>query len=274
MNVAYHLQNLGAPASMISQVGKDPFGDELLGFLQKHGIETEFIATDQKLPTGTVHVQLDKKGIPSYEIASPVAWDNIQSENEKLDSVKEADALVFGSLACRSEQSKRTLLELAKVAPFRVFDVNLRAPFYSKPIIETLLPVTDVLKLNDDELNIIAGWYLSGFTEESAMKFLMENFGLETVIVTKGREGAVCLKDGKLYRHPGFSVKVTDTVGSGDAFLAALLKKMFDWEGMPFSLEFACAMGALVATHKGGTPRITEEMVLHFMQGQKTSTSV
>ena len=269
MNVAFHLQNLGFPASMISQVGKDQLGDELLDFLNKHGIGTDFIAADQQLPTGTVHVQLDKQGMPSYEITKQVAWDNIRIENDILDSVKEADALVFGSLACRSDQSRQTLLELAKVAPFRIFDVNLRAPFYSKQVIETLLSVADVLKLNDEELNIIAGWYLKSFTEDNAMAFLMDRFQLETVIVTKGSEGATCLSDGKVYRHPGFSVQVADTVGSGDAFLAAFVKKLFDWSGMQPSLEFACAMGALVATHKGGTPRISEKMVLDFIQSQK-----
>lgn len=270
MNVAYHLQNLGGTASVISQVGADRLGRELLDFQKRSGIDVGYITTDLRFPTGTVNVQIDEKGFPAYEIVMPVAWDYIPMDNEKLDAVKEADALVFGSLACRSERSRQTLLELAQAASFRVLDVNLRPPFFSRQIVEPLLTLADMLKLNDEELAIISAWYGKDLDELKAMEFLKENFGLETIILTKGKEGAICMHDQKLYSHSGFSVTVEDTVGSGDSFLAAFLKKMFDWSGTQYCLDFACAMGALVATHKGGTPRIEEKMVLRFLDTRKS----
>jgi len=256
MNAAYHINNLGLSATMISRIGADDLGRELLAFLNDKGVSTRYVQTDPLLPTGIVNVTLNSKGSPAYEIVQPVAWDNIQPDEELHDIVKEADALVFGSLACRSERSKNTLLELLDVATLRVFDTNLRRPFYSQSLLEELLSKTDIAKMNDEELAIIAGWNGVQADEATQMQFLKQKFGLERLILTKGENGAACLDETGYHTHPGFPVQVRDTIGSGDAFLAAFLSKMLAGADSPECLEFACALGALVATKQGGTPDI------------------
>lgn len=271
LNVACHLQNLGILTSLISQVGDDELGVKLLGFLYDRGVITDFIETSKAFPTGTVDVSFDDKGSPQYEITAPAAWDYISMNNKKLDAVNEVDALVFGSLACRSERSKESLLTLAKAATFKVFDVNLRSPFYTKETIETLLSLADLVKLSDEELSIIAAWYLADFDDQSALRFLKERFELETIVLTKGKQGAICLNGNKVYSQTSFPVQLMDTVGSGDAFLAAFLSKIFERKTLSSCLEFACAMGALVASQQGGTPIIKEQVITQFIKNQNSN---
>ncbi len=265
MNVAHHLQNFEIDTTMISEVGDDDLGKELLGFLKNNGINTDLVQTNFTFPTGIVNVELDAKGSPTYDIVMPVAWDFINTNNEKVELVRSADALVFGSLACRSERSMQTLLDLAEVAKFRVLDVNLRTPFYSQDLIEKLLGKADLIKLSDEELEIIGAWYIKDVEEKKALDYLSSKFNLETVILTKGSEGALCLQEGKLYEHASFPITVKDTIGSGDSFLAAFLSKKFKGENPDVCLRFACATGALVATHSGGTPKIDEQAVVSFI---------
>ena len=265
MNVAHHLQNFDLNTIMISEVGDDDLGKDLLSFLKKNGINTDFVKTNFTHPTGIVNVELDAKGSPTYDIVMPVAWDFIDTDDEKLEAVRSADALVFGSLACRSERSMQTLLELADVAKFRVLDVNLRAPFYSQDLIEKLLEKADLIKLSDEELEIIGAWYMDKVEEKKALDYLIDKFNLKTIILTKGSEGALCLQEGKFYEHASFPITVKDTIGSGDSFLAAFLSKKFKGENPNECLRFACATGALVATYSGGTPQIDEQAVLSFI---------
>lgn len=256
MNVAYHVNNLGLSATMVSRVGADDLGRELLSFLQNKGVSTRYVQTDPLLPTGIVNVTLNSKGSPAYEIVQPVAWDNIHPDAALHHIVREADALVFGSLACRSERSKSTLLELLGGAKLRVFDTNLRRPFYTQNLLEELLAQADIAKMNDEELAIIAGWSGVQGGETLQMQFLKEKFGLNLLILTRGENGAVCLDASGYHTHPGFPVQVRDTIGSGDAFLAAFLSKWLGGANSSECLEFACALGALVATKQGGTPDV------------------
>ena len=256
MNVAYHANNLGLSTRMVSRVGTDALGAELLAFLNSKGVSIQYIQTDPVLPTGTVNVTLNEQGSPAYEIVQPVAWDHISPTEDLHDIAMEADALVFGSLACRSERTKNTLLELLEVATLRVFDVNLRRPFYSQALLEELLSKADIVKLNDEELAIIAAWNGVGGGEAEQLRFLKEKFQLELLILTKGDKGAACLDESGCHTHPGFPVVVKDTIGSGDAFLAAFLSKLLAGADSPECLAFACALGALVATKQGGTPEI------------------
>jgi len=270
LNVACHLQNLGIHTSLISQVGDDELGVKLLDFLSHRGITTKFIEISKDFPTGTVDVSFDDKGSPQYEIKAPAAWDYISMNDKKSAAIKDVDALVFGSLACRSERSKECLLTLAKTAAFRVFDVNLRSPFYTKETIETLLSLADLVKMSDEELGIIAAWYLTEFDEQSALQFFKERFELETIVLTKGKHGAICLNGNTIYSQTSFPIQLMDTVGSGDAFLAALLTKIFERKAIPSCLEFACAMGALVASQQGGTPLIKEQDITRFIRHQNS----
>lgn len=268
MNVAYHTKQFGMAAQMISSIGNDDLGKELITFLQQKGIPTDFIHTNYTFDTSTVKVTLNEKGGASYEIIEPVAWDFLFTDDSRNKAVAKADFLLFGSLICRNEANLKTLLSLIDKAQEVVFDVNLRPPFYSQPLIEILLQKADIVKMNDEELEIILNWYGIQGDLASQMALIMEKFTIETLVMTQGKHGAFCMHDGVLYAQKSFPVKVQDTVGSGDSFLAAFISKMalgFDWQEC---LKFACATGAFVATQSGGTPAINEEIVVNFMNNQ------
>lgn len=256
MNVAYHINQLGMQSKIISSIGDDDLGKELIRFLESKGVSTDLIQTDNTFPTGIVNVMLDSGGYPSYEIVSPVAWDYIRPDDKVKDLVNGSDALVFGSLACRTERNKRTLFEYLEVAPVRVLDVNLRAPFYSQPLIEALLAKADIVKMNDEELALIAGWQNAGSDEKEQLGVIKNKFGIDVLILTKGKDGAACLDESGYHEQPAFPVKVKDTIGSGDSFFAAFLSKYLRGENIRECLAFAGAVGALVATKAGGTPEI------------------
>lgn len=257
MNVAYQTNNLGMRARMVSRIGDDELGHELINFLQGKGISTNLVQTDPDAPTGIVNVSLDDKGVPSYEIVQPAAWDFIEAPPEVLQALREADALVFGSLSCRAEQTRNTLLQLLEVAPLRVFDVNLRAPFYDRALLEKLLLQANFVKVNDVELAVLADWYGLRGNEAEQMAALRARFGFERIVVTKGEHGAACLGDSGYCSTPGISVQVQDTIGSGDAFLSGFLSQMFAGNDDQACLRFANALGALTATKPGGTPNIS-----------------
>ena len=270
MNVAYQSKSLGCEVQMISAIGNDDLGKELIAFLNKKGIPTNLIQTNYTFPTSTVQVTLNEKGSASYEIVKPVAWDFIYPDEVRIAAIEHADILLFGSLICREEYSRKTLFELIDKAQKTVFDVNLRAPFYSQPLLESLLEKADVVKVNDEELDIITGWY--GLEKDIAgqMEFVREKFKIETLVMTKGKHGAFCLHNNELTTQKSFPVEVQDTVGAGDAFLAAFITKMLYGETWQGCLEFACATGALVATKSGGTPEINETLVKDFLLEQQS----
>ncbi|MBL7807293.1 MAG: carbohydrate kinase [Saprospiraceae bacterium] len=265
MNVAYQTNNLGMSSRMISRVGNDALGEELIAFLQEKGISTEHVQRDFQLPTGTVNVHLDNMGIPSYEIVQPAAWDAIEQTDAMETMVRNADALVFGSLSCRNEKTRNTLLNLLELAPLKVFDINLREPFYSKEMLENLLPKASIVKVNDIELGILSAWYGFMGSEQEQMTQLKSLFGFAVLIVTRGASGAACLSDTGYAEVPGVNVKVQDTVGSGDAFLSGFLYQYFNGKASADCLRFANALGALTATKAGGTPAITRAELEELM---------
>jgi fructokinase len=265
MNVAVHLRQLGIDATMISRVGKDKNGEEILEFLRKKGVPVNGIQTDPIHSTGEVKVMLNEKGYPTYEIVENVAWDYIQTGIETEALFEKGSVLVFGSLASRNAVSFNALRQLLPMASLRVFDVNLRRPYYSKELVDFLLQRAEIVKMNDEELEEITGWFRPSEDERSNMQFMRKKYGLEILIITKGEHGACAIDDrGYLYQK-GFSVNVRDTVGSGDSFLAAFLSKYLTGESMQECLAFAGAIGAFVATREGGTPSIDPEEVQAIM---------
>jgi len=266
LNLSFHAKNLGLNTQLISAVGEDKLGEDLMDFLSKNNIPTDFISKSQTSPTGTVEVVLDKNGNAKYDIKKNVAWDNLYADENKLNVVSNADVLIFGSLACREKNNLEVLLQLIEKAQRTVFDVNLRAPFYQQSVIEQLLHKADIVKMNDEELEEIIGWYNIKESMEEHMTFLIEKFKIDTLVVTAGKDGAYCMHDGLLSKQKGFPVKVIDTVGSGDSFLAALIFKILDGYSWQESMQFACATGSLVATKSGGTHAIDENTILHFMK--------
>lgn len=265
MNVAVHANQLGLDATMISAVGDDELGEGITSFLSSRGLSVSTIQKND-YQTGIVEVTLDAKGSPSYEIIQPVAWDFIRLTENAKKAVQEADALVFGSLALRNEVSKITLFALQAEAKLKVLDINLRKPFYTPELADELFKVADVVKVNDEELEMICAWYGQMGDEIANAKFLKERYQLKGIIVTRGGNGAFFLDENNEFaEHQGFKVTVNDTIGSGDSFLASFITKWLNGETPAEALKFACAVGAFVATQKGATPVISENDILKVM---------
>jgi fructokinase len=266
LNVALRLASLGVNAQIISRIGNDEIGKELVAFIQSNNIPTDTIQIDKTYSTGEVLVQLDEKGSASYTINYPVAWDEIEVTPEAKNAVKNADALVFGSLVCRDETSYNALLSLIKIAKYKIFDVNLRAPFYTKDLLINLMKQSDFIKFNDDELYEISECLNSPFHSlEQNILFIAEQTLAKSICVTKGSHGAVLYFNEKMYYNSGYKISVADTVGAGDSFLAGLLSKLLTSEEPQKAIDFACALGALVASNEGANPKITKEEIAAFM---------
>lgn len=255
MNVALHLHHLGAAVSFFSRVGNDKEGKDLLAFIENFGLPTTFIQIDPHLPTGMVLVNdVDKENI-SYNIVKPAAWDEIAWSELMQEQVNQSDAFIFGSLAARNETSRNSLFKFLQTKTLKVLDINLRAPYYSFELLGKLLSHTDVLKINEEELNILAEFHQFQGEWEDILYQLTERYDLHMICVTLGKNGAVLYYEEELFQHPGYQVSVQDTVGSGDAFLSAFIFSYLNGKIPEQILDDACALGALVATLKGGTPK-------------------
>lgn len=262
MNVAVQLNNFGVNAEMISRIGKDELGEELLSFLKNKGMDCHLIQKDDKHGTGVVTVYFDNEKDVRYTIEFPAAWDYIETTEQAKEDVTQADAIVFGSLACRNDISRNTLKELLKTAKIKIFDVNLRPPHYTKARLEELMSLSDIVKMNDTELILISEWYMEPPADiPTRMKFLRKKYNLKALVVTLGANGAAMVTAEQYVEQGGTKVTVQDTVGSGDAFLAGFIYQLLSNKTPQEQLQFACVTGALVATYKGGTPSITEEQV-------------
>lgn len=266
LNVALRLASLGINAQIISRVGNDEIGRELLAFIKKNGVDTDTIQIDENLSTGQVIVQLNEKGSASYTINYPVAWDKIICVPEDEIMVKKADALVFGSLVCRDSVSQNSLLEIINYAKYAVFDVNLRAPFYTKEILINLMMQSDFIKFNDDELYEVSAYLNSPYHSlEQNILFIAEQTNTKHICVTKGSHGAILYYNEKMYYNSGYKIDIVDTVGSGDSFLAGLLSKLLYEENPQEAINFACALGAIVAKNEGANPKISSKEINDFM---------
>jgi fructokinase len=263
-NVACHLNELGRAPTVVSRVGDDELGREVLRRLSARGLDTSRVQIDDgDVPTGFVVVTMDGE-MPSYDIVRPSAWDKMAATQELIEAARDA-VVVYGSLAQRDETSRKAIEAAARAAGKRVFDVNLRAPFIDPESCVEHARRCWLLKLNDDELPEMYAWCgLDGVraSKESnawivpmacALKEVLE---CENLCVTRGGDGAALISSsGQVTQHPGFVVRAVDTVGSGDSFLATLLDALLSGESPAASLERACRVGAYVATQRGATPR-------------------
>jgi len=267
MNVALNLHKQGIESRFISAIGNDENGKELFNFLAGNHFATDLIQVNHELPTSTVVVQLDENHQATYTIKQPVAWDELKITEENTSAVKQADALVYCSLTCREEKSKKTILALLENANTKIFDINLRAPFYSKELIGELLAKADILKINEDEIVWVKESFgLTGNTDEQLLKQLSSQFNIEIICLTLGDKGACVLKDGKLFKHSGYKVQVADTVGAGDAFLATFIACYLQGYPMETTLDNACKVGAFVASQPGANPEYNKK-IYHMALG-------
>ncbi len=261
LNVAVNLTNLGVDASMISAVGKDELGEKTLTEIQSRGLNTDSIQINDHL-TGLVEVELDNRGVPTYVIYENRAWDNISATESAHELLTNADIAVFGSLSLRSEVSATTIKELLQeFKGFRVLDVNFRKPYYSRQLIEELLGYADLLKVNDEEIEEIAGWFGLHSNYQLAIPKLCSMFGINQAIITLGEDGSSFYTENVFHHHPRFDVEVVDTVGAGDAFLSGVIFSLIQKKSPNELLQFANAMGAYVAGSKGATPKLDLQKV-------------
>jgi fructokinase len=257
-NFAYVTTLMGDQGIVASRVGEDSQGLEALRRMEELGLNIDHVQTDPQHPTGTVKVDLDGKGQARFEIAHPVAWDSLEWTRDWQDLAETVDAVCFGSLAQRSEESRTTVRRFLKATSsgaVKVFDVNLRQSYFSQEVLSESMSLADIVKLNDEELPKIMS--LHGFPhkdERSSAQRLVGAFDLKLVCITRGGRGSLLVRGKDSSEHPGFQVRVADTVGSGDAFTAGLVHEYLQGASLALMNEVANLVGAWVASEVGAMP--------------------
>ncbi|MBI2067428.1 MAG: carbohydrate kinase [Deltaproteobacteria bacterium] len=260
-NFAYHADRLGAKGVVVSKIGNDTAGREILKKLKKDSLTTDYLEKDPLYPTGLVRIKLSQDRDAEYEIENDVAWDNIR-ESDPLDELAHrADAVCFGTLAQRSVVSRKTIQSFVKrchSTALKIFDLNLRGFFYSREVILESLALANVVKVSEAELRIVAYLLLLKGEDRDVLKELSERFNLKLLALTKGRSGSVLYAQGEISEHRPFPSKIIDTVGTGDSFAAALAVGMLSG-GMTLGRlnRFANQVASLVCASRGGMPRLS-----------------
>lgn len=267
INAAVHARALGAEAHPISRVGDDSLGVEIVKSLRAVGLPTQDITVDPDAPTGTVSVEL-VGGQPKYTIHENVAWDWLTADESALALAHRADVICFGTLAQRGEITRACVQAVVRAAPsqaLRIFDVNLRQHFYSRAVLEKSLALANVVKLNDQELPVLAELFKWGGSEEAQLAALVLEYDLRAAALTRGSKGsALFFADGHLDIHPGIHANVTDAVGAGDAFTAALaMGLLLGWDAARIN-QHANEIAAYVVTQNGATPPLPESLAADF----------
>lgn len=254
LNVALHLRNFYKNIKLISRVGYDLKGEQLLYHITSREIETGLIQKCTKYSTSEVLICIDDKNNAKYEICEPVAWDNIELTPQLIKNVKKSDCIVYGTLASRNETSRKTITALLNHQGLKIIDVNLRKPYNEQAIVEPLIKLADIVKLNDDELALIAGWNNITGSEIELLQWFANQYKCNEICLTKGEKGAILFNDAGIFEQSAFKIKVEDSVGAGDAFLAGFMYGTLSGMSNKEKLCFACATGAFVASKQGATP--------------------
>lgn len=257
-NFACHARALGAETTLVSRVGEDELGSEILRRLEAKELPVPFIQVDAQRPTGTVSVELAADGQPHYIIHEGVAWDAVEATDAALAAVQRADAVCFGSLAQRAPVSRAAIQQMVAASPagaLRVFDINLRQSFYSRELIEQSLTLANVLKLNDAELPVLEEMFSLCGIEALALRF-----GLRAVALTRGGSGSVLWADGVRSEHPGVATMVKDTIGAGDSFTAAVVLGLLAGRPLDAINQLANEVAAFVCSQSGATPQLPDSL--------------
>lgn len=272
-NVAYNLDKMGLDVQMISKIGNDELGKKLINQLENWNIPTDFIQIDQMKPTGTVLATFDEHGEAHYDIVSDVAWDYITVSHEQKELVKNAEAFVFGSLIARNAESKNALLELLELPKFKVFDVNFRPPFVDFDLIKQLLHKADLVKMNKAELREIIKFLGEDYKDEdTGIRHIQNYFDLNEIVLTKGSKGARYFVGNHNYTFPAVSIEITDTVGSGDSFLAGFLAKRIEGRSPEEIMRQAISLGAFITSKPGACPDYSYDEFRTFREKHFTPT--
>lgn len=259
-NFAYCSHLLGNQTIVASRAGLDDLGLELRQRLQESGLDDDLVQSDPVHPTGTVNVEVDAAGQPKFEITYPAAWDFIEWDAGLHRLAEAADAICFGSLAQRSEGSRKTILKFldeTREEALRIFDVNLRQSFYSGGVIEESMRRASVVKLNEQEVPTIAN--VLGIPEQDFAERAIAMFKLRLICVTRGDKGSLLIDQNGVHEHPGFRAQLKDAVGAGDAFTAGLVHELLRGSSALQMNDTANRMGAWVASSVGAMPSLPVE---------------
>lgn len=264
-NFAWHCSQIGAEAYPVTCIGTDALGQEMSGVLEDLGVATQYVLQSEQYPTGTVQVSLDAQGKPSYEICEGVAWDHLSYNAQLEELAGRLDAVCFGSLCQRSPESRSTIRKFIEQMPagsMKIFDVNFRQSYYSKELVQESLELATVLKLSDEELEVLIGYFdLSGDLLEQLQQ-LRARFDLQLLVYTRGAEGSLLITADEINDTPGRPIKAVDSVGAGDSFTASMCMGMLS--GWPLSQvnEFANQVAAFVCSNEGATPQLPDALKL------------
>ncbi len=254
-NFAYHVCRLGGNGWAVSAISDDPLGNEINEILSTKNLHTAL--AEVSAPTGTVQVTLDAAGVPSYDITENVAWDMIPFTPALEEMAKETEAVCFGTLAQRSEISRNTIMKFISCMPadsLKVYDINLRQNYYSEEIIRKSLEVSDILKINDEELETVSALLGLEGTQTERCRTLVDMFNLRLVILTKGAEGSDVVTSDAVHTIVPEKITVVDTVGAGDAFTAAFIISYLRGDSVENAHKKAGEVSSYVCTKSGAMP--------------------
>lgn len=262
-NFAYHVSQFGFPSCVVSAIGDDALGKEIIENFTSKGLDQ--LIAEVPYPTGTVQVEIDQTGIPLYDIKENVAWDNIPY-TEHLDALaKRTKAVCFGSLAQRNVVSRETINHFLDTMPkdddsLIVFDVNLRQGFYNKEILCKSMQNCNILKINDEELITVSRMFgYPGIDLQDKCWILLGKYNLKMLILTCGINGSYVFTPGNVSFQPTPKVEVTDTVGAGDSFTAAFIASILKGKSVTEAHTIAVKTSAFVCTQKGAMPILPPE---------------
>ena len=275
-NFAYHAHALGGRSLVLTRIGTDRFGDEILERFKAMELPLGTVQLDGEAPTGTVTVRLNGNGVPHFVIHENVAWDGLEITETARGAVSQANAICFGTLAQRKPVSRETIQQLVGASPanaLRVFDINLRQQFYSREIIEQSLVLANVVKLNDGELSILAEMFQLGATPQRQMEKLAQDFGLRHVALTRGPNGSLLYQLGRWSMQPPPPVHVVDTVGAGDSFTAALVMGLLAEMDLDAIHAAAAEVAGYVCSQAGATPVLPPQLRERFCHAASSAKS-
>ena len=259
LNVALHLKKIGVDTQFISRIGDDKMGNEILDTLKKFNFDSTLIQEDNKYNTGEVNISLDKSKSANYIIKYPCAWDKIEMSDNYIKVVENSDFFVFGSLISRDKISRETLLELIDHANFKIFDVNIRDPYYDFELISFLIQKSNMIKFNEEELERISK-DLGVFSNSIENKIIeiSKKTSTELICLTLGEKGVI-FYDSKFHYQDAIKTKVLNTVGAGDSFLAMLIEGIITNKKPELFLKRAADLSSFVCSKYGPNPEYNKD---------------
>ncbi|WP_040352812.1 carbohydrate kinase family protein [Blastopirellula marina] len=261
-NFAFHAQQLGLNGVVLSRVGTDELGEEFVQYLSRHGLSDQYVQRDAEHATGQVRVEF-VDGDPQYTFVDDVAWDYLEFLPETAVLCAKASVLCFGTLAQRSRASQLMIYDCLRAAPsdaWKIYDINLRPPWFNKSTIESSLQLANALKLNEDEVVYLAENFGLPTELEPFAAEVQQFFGLKAVCITLGGDGCLVARGDEQSRQPGIPIKIADTVGAGDSFTAAIAHGLVQQKSVAEMARFANHVAALVASHAGAMPDLRVEI--------------